>query len=70
MASVCGQGLGEGPHEFRKRIDPATRSWKFHSPMGLSNLLTSLGHTGRERVVLRHTLNTLQHDIAKSQCFK
>ena len=30
----------------------------FHT--GLSNLLASLGHTGR-RVVLGHTLNTLQH---------
>ena len=32
---------------------------------GLSNLLASLGHTGRRRVVLRHTLNTLWHIITK-----
>ena len=31
---------------------------------GVSNLLVSLGHTGR-RVVLGHTLNTLQHIITK-----
>ena len=32
---------------------------------GVSNLLASLGHTGRRRVVLGHTLNTLQHIITK-----
>ena len=31
----------------------------------MSNLLASLGHTGRRRVVLGHTLNTLQHIIIK-----
>ena len=35
------------------------------SPSGVSNLLASLGHTGRRRVVLDHTLNTLQHVITK-----
>ena len=37
---------------------------------GVSNLLVSLGHPGR--VVLGHTLNTLQHVIAKkiSSCVK
>ena len=32
---------------------------------GVSNLLASLGHTGR-RVVLGHTLNTLGHVITKN----
>ena len=31
---------------------------------GMFHLLVSLGHTGR-RVVVGHTLNTLQHVIAK-----
>ena len=31
----------------------------------MSKLLASLGHTGRRRVVLGHTLNTLQHIIIK-----
>ena len=31
----------------------------------VSNLLVSLGHTGRRRVVLGHTLDTLQHVITK-----
>ena len=34
----------------------------FLSTTGVSNLLESLGHTGR-RVVLGHTLNTMQHII-------
>ena len=33
---------------------------------GVSNLLASLEHTGRRRVVLGHTLNTLWHIITKS----
>ena len=33
---------------------------------GVSNLSASLGHTGRRRVVLGHTLNTLQHVITKN----
>ena len=39
---------------------------------GVSDLLASLGHTGRRRVVLGHTLNTLWHMITEniSQCFK
>ena len=32
---------------------------------GASNLLASLRHTGRRRVVLSHTLNTLWHVITK-----
>ena len=32
---------------------------------GVSDLLVSLGHTGRRRVVWAHTLNTLQHIITK-----
>ena len=32
---------------------------------GVSKLLASLGHTGRRKVVLGHTLNTLQHVITK-----
>ena len=32
---------------------------------GVSNLLASLGHTGRRRVVSGHTLNTLQHVITQ-----
>ena len=32
---------------------------------GVSNLLASLGHTGRRRVVWGHTLNTLRHVITK-----
>ena len=32
---------------------------------GVPNLLVSLCHTGRRRVVLGHTLNTLQHVIPK-----
>ena len=33
--------------------------------LGVSNLLASLGHTGRKRVVLGHTLNPLQQVITK-----
>ena len=33
--------------------------------MGVSNLLASLGHAGRRRVVLGHTVNALQHVISK-----
>ena len=33
------------------------------STAGVSNLLASLDHTGRRRVVLGHTLNTLQHIV-------
>ena len=36
---------------------------------GVSNLLVSLSHTGRRRVVLGHTLNTLWHVIAKISMF-
>ena len=36
------------------------------SPAGVSNLLASLGHTGR-RVVLGHTLNTLQRVTTKKK---
>ena len=32
---------------------------------GVSNVLASLGHTGRRRVVLGHILNTLWHGITK-----
>ena len=32
-------------------------------PAGVSNLLASLDQTGRRRVVLHHTLNTVQHEI-------
>ena len=35
-----------------------------HLP-GVSNVLVSLGHTGRRRVVLGHTLNTLGQVITK-----
>ena len=35
-----------------------------HWPSGVSNILVPLGHTGR-RVILGHTLNTLQHIITK-----
>ena len=38
-----------------------------HVLAGVSNLLASLGHTGRRRVVLGHTLNTLQHVIMHTQ---
>ena len=34
-------------------------------PPGVSNLLASLGHTGRRSVVVGHTLNILQHVITK-----
>ena len=33
---------------------------------GVPKLLVSLHHTGRTRVVLGHTLNTLQHIITKT----
>ena len=38
----------------------------------LTNLLASLGHIGGRRVVLGHTLNTLQYVITKKilYCFK
>ena len=32
---------------------------------GVSNILASLGHTGRRSVVLGHTLNTLRHIITQ-----
>ena len=32
-----------------------------HSLAGLAHLSVSLGHTGRRRAVLGHTLNTFQH---------
>ena len=32
---------------------------------GASNLLASLHHTGRRRIVLVHTLNTMQHVMRK-----
>ena len=32
---------------------------------GVSKLLASLRHTGRRKLVLVHTLNTLQHEITK-----
>ena len=37
----------------------------FPQPIGVSNILASLGHTGRRRVVLGHTLNTLPHITTK-----
>ena len=33
---------------------------------GVSNLLASLGHTGRRKVVLVHTLNTLRHVLTNN----
>ena len=39
--------------------------WSHATLAGVSELLASPGHTGRIRVVLGHTLNTLQHIIAE-----
>ena len=50
-------GLPDYPHDRRSSWIPLA---------GVSNLLVSLGHTGR-RVVLGHPLNTLQHVITKKK---
>ena len=62
---------GQGVERERNCLDQVSDVTLSKEPIplrclaGLSNLLASVGHTGRRRVVLAHTLNTLQHASQK-----
>ena len=69
-----GQRLVNVKHRQKMRVWKVSQSkhslafcegFRQTSCFGVSNFLVSLGHTGRKRVVLDHTLNTLQHVITK-----
>ena len=49
--------VGFSLHPFGLLTAFQNQKWAFETLTGVSNLLASLGHTGR-RVVLDHTLNT------------